>query len=94
MMSRLVWQGTTTSNSVLDAKVQRYRKQTRQRIEHWKDQLLNQAFEKIDPADHGDLVQAMLEIGIEWKIAHLGAGIAEDLLNLDFRRLAVRDKLN
>jgi hypothetical protein len=38
----------------------------------------------------------MLEIGIEWKIAHLGADNAEDLLNLAFRRLAktAQEKLN
>jgi hypothetical protein len=95
---KLHWSDTTPDrfHPQLDAKVQRYRKQQRERVEGWKDRLLNQVFEPTDPASHADLVLAMLEIAIEWRIAHLGADCAEDLLHLAFRRLAkaARVKLN
>lgn len=80
----------------LDAKVQRYRARVRRRIEQWKDRLLNQVFEQTDATAHCDLIDAMLEIAIDWKIAHLGADHADDLINLAFRRLAKasRDRLN
>jgi hypothetical protein len=76
----------------LDAKITRFRERQRHRVERWKDILYSRVLERTDAASHADLVEAMLEIAIDWKIAHLGADNAEDLTMLAFKRRAGRSR--
>jgi hypothetical protein len=72
----------TAANARLDAKVKRWRNKKQSRVEDWKERLALRVLSATPDQHHEDVIDAMLELVIDIKIAQLGDEAATEMINL------------